>query len=119
MTGYAIAPQAAIQITQDDYGDVTLVQNGVSITVSANNLATLVEILVDIIGYAPPQPPDIDPLADDDIEAPAPPTAPMSNAERQRRYRAKHKTVTKRNGGSPPDVTPELFNDATDNEADK
>ena len=45
MTGYAIAPQAAIQITQDDYGDVTLVQNGVSITVSANNLATLVEIL--------------------------------------------------------------------------
>ena len=42
----------------------------------------------------------------------------MSNAERQRRYRAKHKTVTKRNGGSPPDVTPELFNDATDNEAE-
>jgi hypothetical protein len=100
--GYMIGPQVAIEVTTDEYGDVTLRQGDASITVSANNLATLIEILIWIDNdrsSLDDSPIDDGPPDDDDTIA-APPTAPLSNAERQRRYREQHRneTVTKRNG---------------------
>ena len=109
--GYMIGAQAAIKIAPNEYGDVIIRQGDAVITINANNLETFVEIFVDIIGFAPPQPPDIDPLADDE-SAEKPPTysaensshgsrEPLTNAERQRRYRAQRRNGDrngKRNG---------------------
>ena len=73
-TGYIIAPQAAIEITTDDYGDVTLAQGGNRIVIRSS--ATLAEIIIDIDNGRNAF--DDDPI-DDGPEDDEPPTTPVNS----------------------------------------
>jgi len=126
---YVIAPQDGIEITVDEWGDVRLAQGDAVIHVGANNVSTLIDILYELAGGQPP--PDYAGVWRDsdappsEIEAPptVPAKPPMSNAERQRRYRESKRngTVTPPRNGKRNTVTQdasELFAAMTDSEGD-
>ena len=122
VAGYIIGAQAAIEVTLDEFGDITLRQDDCCITVSANNIDLLIDILHHLDGGEPPPDYRGRPIEAAPSEIEAPPTVPAkarrtdnSNAERQRRYRESKRNV-KRNAVT--QDASELFTDMTDR-ADK